>query len=1087
MTDARRALVFIDAGSNLDHLASALKEADLQPALPYELATNPGEVSIVIVERPALNAVAICANLRRQGDFKDVPMLVLVESADPDQVAQLTTLGADLFFKPVVPKALSRYLITKVPLIVTQSKSGDSPGARRRGRKKETESLGRPARLDQSAGSDTATEAGQKNNGKTGQPVPPVLDDLIPTSNRLLPTGIVDAMIAKGGIRCGECGRWRARREDAFCSKCGKALSILEVPNTVVFEPLGEHRVGQLIEVENGGQNPLRLGFDIIADKELARRFDLHTAASNLEGGYAEHLLVTFDAIGLDLTTSYQAVLEITSNAGGYSKHPLALFVDRLPIPRLVTDETYTYVLGVENEWKLKLANDGGGTLTLAGIRLIDLGNDPQPSAIELELLKHTVIKGGQSSVVRVRLPELDLSPGRSAKRLVCGFEHHKSVEVGIAISAIRPARLAVQPPEIDFGVVSTHRSGKLSLQFVNGGGEELTIDSVTPSVDWLDCPVETPRTIHPGTALVVDLQVHGAPERAGEHRGEIAIKSNSYEDELQTIPFTAKFVEPGPYEAYIGIDFGTTASCVAILDKNDQAFVIQLDSVTPNSNSDPRLMPSVLFFQPDGSVLAGSEALDNAGIEPANAVTSIKRILGSKQKKKLAGREFDPTQLTSKVLDQLLLRTERALFELGDYTTPRRAIVTVPVEVFDNQRRAMLDACQIAGLEVHSFSKHGIVIDEAHAAALHYLSKKGPVASGSESERVLIFDFGGGTLDCALIEIEVTADKVRLKTLAPGGDPRLGGDDIDWALARLLGEKAKEKYPDFDMNCLSEEQVFNRRFGNTKIDSQARGIRRIFKQKAESAKITLANLPAFEFSIWPLLRQDATPLSPYIMNGQGPAQVEVTVEQEELKAVVEPFLVRAASLVETICQRAKVTPEDVHTILHVGRTSLLPMVRERINKLLPNAEDRSEVIEPKLCVALGAAFWGQIKDQPHSNFEFVGGANRLLHDIGYIDFNTVLLKQVFATVFPSQTEFPCETTIEFPVNKETITLRLAENRGSKDTIEHNLEIKRTGRARIDTAGAEGPTLAVKFAIDENRVLQITANGETQNIELVDE
>src|SRR5213080_4153028 len=101
MTDARRALVFVDPGSNLDHFASALKEAELQPALPHELASSPGRVAIIIVERPALNAVAICGNLRRQDDFKDVPMLVLLESADPDQVAQLTTLGADLFFKPV--------------------------------------------------------------------------------------------------------------------------------------------------------------------------------------------------------------------------------------------------------------------------------------------------------------------------------------------------------------------------------------------------------------------------------------------------------------------------------------------------------------------------------------------------------------------------------------------------------------------------------------------------------------------------------------------------------------------------------------------------------------------------------------------------------------------------------------------------------------------------------------------------------------------------------------------------------------------------------------------------------------------------
>jgi molecular chaperone DnaK (HSP70) len=181
------------------------------------------------------------------------------------------------------------------------------------------------------------------------------------------------------------------------------------------------------------------------------------------------------------------------------------------------------------------------------------------------------------------------------------------------------------------------------------------------------------------------------------------------------------------------------------------------------------------------------------------------------------------------------------------------------------------------------------------------------------------------------------------------------------------------------------------------------------------------------------------------------------------------------------------VQSEDIDTILHVGRTSLLPIVRERINAILPNAEDRSNIIEPKLCVALGAAFWGQIKDQPHSNFEFVGGANQLLHDVGFIDFSTGALRQMFVTVFPAQTEFPCEKTIELPLTKDWITMQLAENRGTKSVIDGNTEIRRIGRVVIDAQGADGQTIEVTFRIDENRVLEITANGQTQNIELVDE
>jgi molecular chaperone DnaK (HSP70) len=447
---------------------------------------------------------------------------------------------------------------------------------------------------------------------------------------------------------------------------------------------------------------------------------------------------------------------------------------------------------------------------------------------------------------------------------------------------------------------------------------------------------------------------------------------------------------------------------------------------------------------------------------------------------------------LTAKVIEQLLLRAEDGLFALGEYMTPRRAVVTVPVEFFDNQRRALLEACERAGLEMHTSSKHGMVIDEAHAAALYYLSRKAQVLTEGQPERLLVFDFGGGTLDCALIEIESVEGRVRLKTLAPGGDPRLGGEDIDWALAGLLAGKAKAAYPDFDINCLGDEQKFRHHYHIPVLEEAAYRTRAKFKRQAEIAKISLAEAEAnaVEVSIQPLLRIGATPLEPFMMNGQGWVRFDVTVERDELEAVIEPFLQRASRVVETLCQRANLPLEEVHTILHVGRTSLLPVVREHINDLLPNAEDLSDLIEPKLCVALGAAFWGYIKDQPNANIEFVGGANRTIHDIGYIDtpVSSGLLRQVFVPVFPSQTEFPCEKVIEFAHTKDWVNLQLAENRGKNLIVEGNPEIKKIGKVRIDARGGSSDShLAVRFAIDENRVLEITTHGQTQTIEMMDD
>lgn len=1073
MKHERRALIFANGETLGNELSVSLREVGLQPLRPHELVSNSGRVAIVILDRPAPNTVAICTNLRKQSEFSSAPILALVEGADPGQLAQLNSLEVDLFFKPVGVVALSRYLQTKVSAHIEETDDTSNAIPEAASDEVATLSLERTQSI----------EAERANANTVVAPLP----DLIPTSNRLLPRVPGHVSVAKGGVPCARCGRWKARREDSFCSRCGCSLAALTAPASLVFEPFGEHRIGGLVELKNDGQNPLRMHFSLPSKGQFERRFDLHTGEALLEGGHIKDLLVTFDARGLDLSTRYQTALEITSNEAGLSKRQVQLVVERLPIARIVAEQQLVFVIGAENQWDVRLSNDGGGTLRLSRVVLEQVGEEQLTS--ELELVEPVHVKGGQSVAVSLRVPALDLASGTHQMRVICEFEHLAPAAVDLIVEAVRPARLAVQPPELDFGVVSTRRTRHSSLTLVNGGGEELSIESIKPSVDWMECLVQTPLQIGPGSTRVFDIVVHGSVEVAGNHSGEIEIRSSSYQSPTQLIPFLVKFVEPANYEEYIGIDFGTTASCIAVLDKYDLPFALTLDTVEPGSQSDTRIIPSVLFFQEDGTVLAGREALNEAAIRPNNAVTSIKRVLGRNHKVKLAGREYSATELTSKVIEQLILRTEDSLFELGEYKTPRRAVVTVPVEFYDNQRRALLEACEMAGLETHTSSHQGIVIDEAHAAALYYLSRKVQIAEVDKPERLLIFDFGGGTLDCALIEIESIDGKILFKTLAPGGDPRLGGEDIDWALVGLLADKTREVHAEFDLNCLGDEQKFGHNYRTPVLAEAAYRTRARFKRQAEAAKISLVDSSAVELSLQPLLRLGATPLEPFILNGQRLASCDVTLTKEELENAITPFLQRAAEVVVTVCQRANLLPEEVHTILHVGRTSLLPMVREHINALLPNAQDRSDLVMPKLCVALGAAFWGYIKDQPNANIEFIGGANRTIHDIGYVDtpVSSGMLRQVFVPVFPAQTEFPCEKLVELPRNREWINLQLAENRGKKLLLEGNPEIKKIGKVRIDARGLTGPTLAVRFAINENRVLEITANEQTQTIEMMEE
>lgn len=1155
------ALVFAGDDANFNGLLqTTLKDLGILPLQPYQLHVHP--VTVCVINRRATNALQICANLRKQKDLAEVPVLVVIPRDDAPNLAdelrrRFEAVRVSLLFEPVAPQALRRFFTSavteacnaelqrrmkkareEISQTITEIKETTEPSSASslEQQARPTQSTAktqqaRPAMAEAVSNQESKHEARRKvrettepkekssqveskadsasrDRRDTGNErgVQTVLPDVIPEASSLLPIASVSTASAessaasamvKGGVQCAVCKRWKARREDAFCSLCGTALVLLKVrEKEITFEPQGEHRVGRLLELASTGQNPLRLSFNILAPDSLTPRFNLHTEHATLDSRSAGQLLITFDAHSLDLTTNYQAALEISTNEKGFSRQQLSLIVERLPLPRISAHSADAYAIDLENFWEFDVSNDGGGTLQLTRV-LLDDGSS-NLDGIPLELIVSPPVKSGQMERVRVRVPELELTPGAHKRRAIFRFGVDDRIQkfVELAIEAMRPPRLVLQPTELDFGIISTNRDETLSLILRNNGEEELVIKSVAASLAWVSCEANRPFPLHipAGGSDILEVTARGRVEDVGEHRGEITIESNSFQNPAQIVPFVIRTVAPSDYEEYIGIDFGTTASCIAVI-SDQQPFLLPIDPEQNNltgAKADPRIMPSVLYFQPNGAILAGREALTYAKADPANAVTSIKRALGVKTKRVLAGREYDPTELTAKIIEQLVERTERGLYQLGEYKTPRRAVATVPIEFSDNQRRALLDACHVAGLEAHTLSNHGVVIDEAHAAALYYMSRKWQAYAESAenethvddeeqnqeaAERVLVFDFGGGTLDCALIEIAVRDEKMIFKTLAPGGDQRLGGEDIDWSLVGLLADRAREAYPDFDLRCLGDTQKFEHHYRDQSLWSAAHMTRSAFKAEAERAKIALSKSDAVRLHIAPLLSTDTKPTQ---------ASFDVTLTRDDFEQILEPFIKRAMLTVETVCQRARVELADVDTILHAGRTSWIPAIRERINQTLPNAVDRSNLIEPKVCVALGAAFWGYIKDHPTANFEFIGSGNRLLHDLGYIDIKVGLrgFSEIFVPVFPAQTEFPCEKTIELPCTNEWLNLRLAENRGNGARVHGNHGISYTGTARIDMRGVTTQRVSVHFIINENRILEITANNRKQVIEL---
>jgi molecular chaperone DnaK (HSP70) len=1087
MNEGGRVLIFADAGQAAPVLMGALQNSGLTPLWPWE-SHDDSIVRLIVVDRPAPVAVKICANLRSQkSQLASLPILVLLDSLGEPQKAQLTVSGVDIVFKPIKAQALQRYIASKAAIPApeppahrnarTEQPTGSGSAQMDRGRSEKAEPGKeqaqvfpldvRPEPAAQTPGIPSIHEpAGHQLEVA---PHPPVLEDVIPESGSLLRVESLALEVSRGGVLCAACRNWVCRREDAFCARCGEALVVLVLPvGASVFEPLGNHRVAQLVELRNAGLNPVQMSFKVYAGAQIEKRFALHAASSVLDGGGAANLLITFDARGLDLNTAYRAELEILTNERGFLSRRLELRIERLAKPQVSVEESYSYVLGFENEWTIRLRNEGGGTLVLTRISLDEAVLGPFESVRA---------KGGETAVVRLQVPDLELPLGSHTKRMLFEFEHSDPVVRDVLVLVIRPPRMAVQPGALDFGVVSTGRNKRAALALINAGGEDLLVDSIVPSARWVKCIAEAPLRLTQGMSLMIDVEVRGARELAGDQVCEITLSSNSYSSSTLVIGCRVKFVEPQPYEEYLGIDFGTTASCVAVLDnRSKQPVVIELDDRSDESSSDARIMPSVLYFHSDGSVLAGREALQEATIQPANAVTSIKRALGLGRRKVFAGREYDATELASKIIQELVARTEDRLFQLGEYKTPQRAILTVPIEFRDNQRRALLEACTLTGLEIQAHSSTGIIIDEAQAAALYYLSKRVEQTGEVARERLMIFDFGGGTLDCALIEIAAD-EKISFRTLALGGDQHLGGEDVDWVLVDLFAQRAKLEFTAFDDECLGDEKTLAHRFPSAEMAQAAHSTRASFKRQAELAKISLGAADEVEVVIGPLLRKGATPLDPYIKAESSPVQLQTRLRRDEFEEAIRPIVERAVSVAEAACHRAGAEPSSVSAVLHVGRTSLIPMVREGVKRLLPAAEDRSELVEPKLCVALGAAYWGFIKDRPGANIEFSGVGNQLTHDIGYLDVKS--MKKVFVPIFAARSEFPCEKTVELP-GRELIDLRLAENLGMSLNGKGNYHA--IGSCRISSGRDGGECVAVHFAINENRMLEITAHDRRQEI-----